>query len=477
MAKRAVLRFDVSDAIGAGHATRARALGAALGAFGFARYEALGPRSSAALAPDRLADDTPAALRAAHAEGCDVLLVDSYALGADFESGCRGWAKRIAAVDDAPNRPHDCDVLIDPTPGRRAQDYATVVPRAAVVGAGADCAPLRPEFLRARHARKAAQADRVFIGFGASDPGDSTTPAIEVARAAGLTVRAVLGRLAPHAATVCAAFAADPGVEIEIDPPDMAAAMADCALAIGAGGVSALERCCLGLASIVVPVVANQRDNATALTQAGAAVLVERTTAAGFKERLRSALARLRTDAAALRARAAEICDGYGAARAAAAIAGLSGRDGSAISFRPVRASDSDSLLAWQRDPGIRARSRNPDPPTAEGHARWLAAKLADRSRLFDIAEIAGRPAGVLRLDRRDGPGAACYEVSVFAVPGMSGQGVGSAMLSYARAALPWATLVAEVLPGNDASHKLFAKAGYAPRDGLYFNEPVRDLR
>jgi UDP-2,4-diacetamido-2,4,6-trideoxy-beta-L-altropyranose hydrolase len=481
MAKSAILRFDVSERIGAGHATRARAIGRALESFGFECREALGPESTAIPSSvERLVDDTSSTLRAAYPEGCGVLVVDSYALDARFEAGCRGWAARIAAIDDAPNRSHDCDALIDPTPGRRARDYATVVPSHALVRAGADYASLRPEFLRARHARPAAREDRVFVGFGASDPGDATTPAIHVARAAGMKVRAVLGALAPHADAVRARFLGDPGVEIRVDPPDMAAEMADCAMAIGAGGVSALERCCLGLASVVVPIVANQRDNAIALARKGAAVLVERMAGEEFAAGLSAALARVRTERLALAERAAAICDGYGAVRAAAAVAGLSARDGSTIGFRPVRASDSDALLAWQRDPDIRSRSRNPDPPTDDAHARWLAAKLADRTRLFEIAEIAGGPAGVIRLDRRasrdDGP-TPCYEVSVFAVPGMAGRGVGGAMLAYARAALPWARLMAEVLPGNDASHRLFVKAGYTWREGAYLNEPEPSRR
>jgi spore coat polysaccharide biosynthesis predicted glycosyltransferase SpsG/RimJ/RimL family protein N-acetyltransferase len=465
VAKRAILRFDVSTTIGAGHAVRSRAIGRALSSFGFDACEAPGPGPGV----------SPAALRAAYPEGCDVLLTDGYALDAAFESECRGWAKRVAALDDAPGRTHDCDVLIDSAPGRRAAGYAAFVPPGTAVCAGAAYAPLRPEFPRARHAAAAARADRVFVSFGAADPGDSTTPAIEAARAIGLKVRAALGRLAPHASAVRARFANDADVEIAVDPPDMAAAMADCGFAIGAGGVSALERCCLGLASVVVPIAANQRDNAAALAQAGAAIAIERADLRG----LSAALTRVQTDRVAMAARAAGVCDGYGAARAAAAVAGLAARDGSAIAFRPVRESDSDDLLAWRRDPAIAARSRNPDPPTADGHARWLAAKLADRARLFEIAEIGGRPAGVVRLDRRDphGGGASCYEVSVFAVPGMSGNGVGAAMLAFARAAVPWAALVAEVLPGNDASHALFARAGYVRRDGLYFNEPDRDRR
>jgi RimJ/RimL family protein N-acetyltransferase len=46
-------------------------------------------------------------------------------------------------------------------------------------------------------------------------------------------------------------------------------------------------------------------------------------------------------------------------------------------------------------------------------------------------------------------------------------------MLRYARAAVPWARLRAEVLEGNAASHALFASCGYRRMDGLYFNEAV----
>ena len=51
--------------------------------------------------------------------------------------------------------------------------------------------------------------------------------------------------------------------------------MAESNLAIGAAGTTAWERCCLGLPSIIVVSAENQRRSAEALTNAGAALLLE----------------------------------------------------------------------------------------------------------------------------------------------------------------------------------------------------------
>lgn len=477
---RAVLRFDQSAAVGAGHATRCVALAASLRAFGVDCILAVGPDSDAAIAGGfpvrRLEGADAAALRAAFPDGCDLLVVDSYRLDAAFETACSGWAKRILALDDSPSRAHDCDFLLDQAPGRIAGDYARFVPAGVQVLAGADHALLRASFRQARHARAATGDAPVFVGFGASDPSNLTGPAVAVARASGQRVRAVLGRLAPHADAVRARFFGDPRIEIRIDPADIAGEMAGCGLAIGAAGVSALERCCLGLASVTVPVVDNQRDNARALAAAGAALCVEPLPADDFGARLAAAFDRLAADPGPVRLAALGLCDGYGALRVAAALGTVCAKDGRPVAFRPVAAGDREALLDWQRLPAIRRHSRNPEPPSPETHARWLAARLADPARLFEIALLDGRPAGVVRLDRlapQDGAAAPCYEVSVFALPGAEGQGIGKAMLRFARAAVPWARLRAEVLEGNAASHALFASSGYRRADGLYFNEAV----
>ncbi|MBL8806895.1 MAG: UDP-2,4-diacetamido-2,4,6-trideoxy-beta-L-altropyranose hydrolase [Rhodospirillales bacterium] len=482
MPRRAILRFDLSSEIGAGHAMRTLALGRALRDLGVECMVALGPRSDMAGFPEdsiavrHLPDDSSAGLRSAFPEGCDILVIDSYSLGSKFQSECRNWAGKIVALDDAPVRQHDCDVLVDATPGRTSDDYAGLVPPSALICAGADYAPLRPEFLRVRHEPREACGGRVLVGFGASDPGNFSEPAIDVVRAAGLTARVIIGRLAPHGKALRERYEADPQVELRISPVNVAAEMAECAMAVGAAGVSALERCCLALASVVVPIVRNQHDNANALDRLGAAIRLGAEGPLDLMSRLPAALARLCTEQEEISHRAAEICDGYGAIRIAAAAGGLSTRDGRIVTMRPVRASDSAAILAWQRAPEVRRYARNPDPPTTEGHTRWFGERLSDPMRLFEIAQVGGQAAGVIRLDRRrsrDAGTLPCYEVSIYTVPGMTGIGVGKAMLAYARAALPWARLEAEVLRGNEASHALFTAAGFVRHGDRYDCEPI----
>src|SRR3546814_7838550 len=58
----------------------------------------------------------------------DLLVVDHYGRDAAYETACRQACRRILAIDDAPGRRHDCDILLDPTPGRSAADYAGLIP-------------------------------------------------------------------------------------------------------------------------------------------------------------------------------------------------------------------------------------------------------------------------------------------------------------------------------------------------------------
>jgi len=52
------------------------------------------------------------------------------------------------------------------------------------------------------------------------------------------------------------------------------------------------------------------------------------------------------------------------------------------------------------------------------------------------------------------------------------GAGIGRAALSLARRLVPEAPLLAEILPGNEASRALFARAGYVQDGPWYVSRP-----
>ncbi|MGE0254667.1 MAG: UDP-2,4-diacetamido-2,4,6-trideoxy-beta-L-altropyranose hydrolase [Alphaproteobacteria bacterium] len=475
---QAVFRADASAAIGGGHVARCATLGAALSAHGWrctlAAAAPVPATGMTALALPARADEEVPALKAALPDGCDLLVVDHYGRDAAFEAACRSWARRILALDDAPARRHDCDLLLDPAPGRAAALYAPLVPAACRILAGPAWAPLRANFAQ-RRPRPMPHGARLCIGFGATDPTNATQAALDAVARAGITaqVDVILGPDAPHLDAIRRLVTGLPAVRLHVGPPDVATILHGATLAIGAGGVSALERCALGVPSLIVPVAANQNDTAAGLAQAGAAIVTD-----GAPADLAAALASLWPDTArrqAMRSAALALCDSLGASRVAAAVSPTLARDGRPVALRPAGPDDAAAVLAWRSHPDVRRWSRNADAPDPAAHARWFAARRVDPGCFLQLVEHGGEAAGVVRLDAaEDYAATAAFEVSIMIDPSRQRLGLGAAALALAAHAVPWAELRAEVLPGNRISRALFAAAGYAPRGaGWYVRQPM----
>ena len=335
-----VFRADASHHIGGGHIMRCLALADALAVAGHAcafafrpatldMVAGLGDSGHSLLRLDDDGDDV-AAMASEWPGGVDWLIVDHYGWGAGFESECRGWASRIMVIDDLADRDHDCDLLLNQTFGGVDDHYAPLVPAHCRLLLGPDYAVLRPQFAARRAeslARRAEQTgvERIFVNFGATDPDNVTALALEALRRAVLAVDVdvVLGWASPNLGPVRALVESLPfPVELHVGVDDMAALMARADLAIGAGGGSSLERCALGLPSLVIVTADNQSELVATLERRGAIRLCGR-----HDEVLPDDLARvigaLAADGAALRvmsASAEAICDGRGAARVARAL-------------------------------------------------------------------------------------------------------------------------------------------------------------
>ena len=116
----------------------------------------------------------------------------------------------------------------------------------------------------------------------------------------------------------------DQRLDLHFDARNVAELMAVADMAIGAGGASTWERCCLGLPTLAVIVADNQRDMIRRLAMDGAVLAVDMSDA-NFEADFDVALDRLtrmdvRTD---LRMRSINLCDGRGAERVADAILSL----------------------------------------------------------------------------------------------------------------------------------------------------------
>lgn len=259
------------------------------------------------------------------------VVVDHYALGHEWERELAADGAKVAAIDDLADRPHAADVLLDQSLGHPPGAYDALVPDHCEQLLGPRYALLRPAFVErraaalARRARTAA-VRRLLLAPGGTDVTNLAGRALEAIATLSLdvTVDVVLGAAAPHLAAVRAAAASAPErVALHVDSDDMAGLIAGADLAIGSCGMTAWERCALGLPALAAIDGANQAGNAAGLAAAGAAEVLGPVEAVDAGTLART-LGELCADAPRLRrmsAAASAICDGEGARRVAGELA------------------------------------------------------------------------------------------------------------------------------------------------------------
>lgn len=219
-------------------------------------------------------------LTALMAHAPEIVVFDGYAIGSEIERQWRGRAIRVA-LDDLANRQHECELVIDSGPGRSPADYAGLVPHGCEVLAGPRHAPLRPAFVAARERalarRGSGTVHRLFVSMGYTDIEGVTRRVVEGALTAPTDwkIDVVTGKGAASLGWLRTDVPRERvSVHVDLDAAAMAELMVQADLAVGAGGGTALERCCLGLPSLIIVVADNQREGAAALERLGAARLI-----------------------------------------------------------------------------------------------------------------------------------------------------------------------------------------------------------
>ncbi|MFA9462555.1 UDP-2,4-diacetamido-2,4,6-trideoxy-beta-L-altropyranose hydrolase [Thiohalorhabdus methylotrophus] len=261
----------------------------------------------------------------------DLLVVDHYAIDSSWEAQLREKAPKILVIDDLADRPHDCDFLVDQTYGRQEREYRPLVPGNCEILTGAHYALLREEFasLRekalARRDRPNHGIERVLVSMGGSDPENVTERAIQgiVLSGQSVSIDVMLGGEAPHLKTLVKKWEAQPGIHFHVDTSDVARLMAIADIAVGAGGTTSWERCCMGLPTLSAIAAENQRVIVQSLASKGAVHNLDEV-GKGFEARVSKSLNSFFEDSRRLHSMslaARKVCDGHGAERIADRIA------------------------------------------------------------------------------------------------------------------------------------------------------------
>ncbi len=268
------------------------------------------------------AAETLSILSNAHAR---YLIVDHYALAAEWEDAVKLAVHRLFVIDDLADRRHNCDLLLDQNLGRNASDYSALVPRSCRTLTGPRYALLRKEFAEKRREslsrRVSPVLTQLLISMGGVDQhnvtGDILRALQECPLPAICKIAVVLGPHAPWLENVRELAASMPwDTDVKVGVSDMENLMTISDLSIGAAGSTSWERCCLGLPTLMFVLAENQREAAYFLEQVGAVWKISEH--GNFKDEMAACIKRIVEDAGALAGmaeKASLVCDGGGVAR------------------------------------------------------------------------------------------------------------------------------------------------------------------
>ena len=214
----------------------------------------------------------------------DWIIVDHYALDYRWENAMCDKYHKMMCIDDLADRVHECDILLDQNLGRTKDDYLELISSGTKLLLGPKYALLRHEFADWREAslrgRLQPQLRRLLITMGGVDNENVTELILNTIDQCQLInlelITVVLGPHAPWLDNVRKlASQMSASVTLLSSVANMAQLMAECDLAIGAGGTTTWERCSLGIPTVLISLAENQKYISRKIGEAGAAILCD----------------------------------------------------------------------------------------------------------------------------------------------------------------------------------------------------------
>ncbi|WP_405115845.1 UDP-2,4-diacetamido-2,4,6-trideoxy-beta-L-altropyranose hydrolase [Paenibacillus sp. FSL K6-1217] len=229
----------------------------------------------------------------------DCLIIDHYGIDKRWETMVQEKVKKLVAIDDLADRPHQCDLLLDPNPSASIDRYQGLVPAYCTKLTGTCYTLLRPEFRAAKRglAERDGSISRVLVFFGGTDPTGETIKTLQALKSpalANLHLDVVVGGMNRRKEDIAALCRGLPLASFHCQIDYMAALMQKADISIGAGGSTTWERCYLGLPSLCIITADNQRQITALVHAQGAAYCLGKSsevTPQGIEQGLKAMLA------------------------------------------------------------------------------------------------------------------------------------------------------------------------------------------
>lgn len=217
------------------------------------------------------------------------LIIDHYAVDENWEGYVNTHKLfKICVIDDLADRRHKCDLILDQTYLRQADNYSQLVPEYCQILAGSSYALLREEFVIKRNICSPHKLDRfnskdklhVLINMGGIDQNNTLGDIVDALAKSEISQKfdytIVVGKNYPHQYELKDKLnRTNLNYDLIVNATNMSDLMYDCDFAIGAAGSTTWERCCLGMPSILLCIAENQRDIMSALMKNEIALVIE----------------------------------------------------------------------------------------------------------------------------------------------------------------------------------------------------------
>ena len=385
------------------------------------------------------------------------VVVDHYGLGYHWERAVQDKVRFVLVLDDLANREHICNLLVDQSIGRKASCYSSLVPQICTLLVGPQYALLRDEFSADFSGCK--KRYDILINFGGADKDNYTEH--------------VLGKLAMHAnmhehsikIIIGSDYPYTLGLERRIEelglkfklvenPNNVAREISECRIAIGAGGVSLLERSALGVPSIIYAIADNQKHICAEYERQGLGTVIRK---GESDEHVKLAsLIDTTLDPQMLSNKSHLNSDLVGARGTDRVVARLL-KEFDLLTKVEATIEDTKFVYECRYEKTDTSLYVNSTVPSYEGHRNWFSKNLVKKDCVHIIFKCGVEKIGYIRLDREKN----YYELSIYVHTKYRSRGFAEIMLSKILDRDRTRKLQASVHVQNVASLRVFLKCAF----------------
>lgn len=333
--------------------------------------------------------------------GAELVVLDNYFLSQNWVNQVKGFCgSRFLILEDINRKWDQVDYVVN---GNLGQTVSLAQSSGARAFVGGRFAMLSTDYrqIRNRGITAASERERISIFAGGSDSLNLTSLYLDGIHKASISERPVdviVNEFHPRIGLLRELAQNNPQTQIHMNISSLSEIYSNSRLTLGAGGVSAWERACLGVPSILTAVAPNQERVCQSLAEVGAGRYLGRLQDVDL-DQVSSQLVSLVENVSELddmSLAGTQAIDGYGIKRICQLISPGLPRN---LRLREVQLTDADILYFWFSDPTSRANSNSSDTISWVDHLSWLSNRVLRSTKNHFVLEASGLPVGQIRFD------------------------------------------------------------------------------